>query len=53
MRYLAAVAIATLVTVAGLAVHSVGFEKQSSPTTTQLAARLAQSVDPFLHQSGG
>ena len=53
MRYLAAVAVAAFVTVAGLAVHSVGFEKQSTPSTTQLAARLAQSVDPFLLQSGG
>ena len=58
MRYLAAIAIAiaAFVAGAGLAVHSVGslpLEKQSTPTTTQLAARLAQSVDPFLLQSGG
>jgi hypothetical protein len=56
MRYPAAIAIAAFVAGAGLAVHSVGslpLEKQSTPTTTQLAARLAQSVDPFLLQSGG
>ena len=57
MRYLAAIAIAAFVAGAGLAVCSVGSlppEKQSTPTATQLAAaRLAQSVDPFLLQSGG
>ena len=58
MRYLAAIAIAiaAFVAGAGLAVYSVGslpLEKQSTPATTQLAARLAQSVDPLLLQSGG
>ena len=56
IKYLAAIAIAVLVAGAGLAVHSVGslpLEKQSTPTATQLAARLAQSVDPFLLRSGG
>ena len=57
MRYPAAIAIAAFVAGAGLAVYSVGSlppEKQSTtPTATQLAARLAQSVDPFLLQSGG
>jgi hypothetical protein len=56
MRYLAAIAMAAFVAGAGLAVYSVGSlpsEKQSTPTATQLAARLAQSVDPFLLQSGG
>jgi len=56
MRYLSAIAIAAFVAGAGLAVYSVGSlpsEKQSTPTGTQLAARLAQSVDPFLLQSGG
>jgi hypothetical protein len=56
MRYLAAIAIAVFVAGAGLAVYSVGSlpsEKQSTPTGTQLAARLAQSVEPFLPQSGG
>ena len=56
MRYLTAIAIAAFVACAGLAVYSVGsppLEKQSTPTATQLAARLAQSVDPFLLQSGG
>jgi hypothetical protein len=55
MRYLAALAIAAFVAGVGLAVHSVGSlppEKQSTPAATQLAARLAQSVDPFLRQSG-
>ncbi len=40
----------TFVAGAGLAVYSVGSlppEKQSTPTATQLAARLAESVDPF------
>jgi hypothetical protein len=56
MRYPAAIAIAAFVAGAGLAVYSVGSlppEKQSTPTATQLAARLAQSMDPFLLQSGG
>ena len=56
MRYPAAIAIAAFVAGAGLAVYSVGslpLEKQSTPATTQLAARLAQSVDPFLIPSGG
>ena len=56
MRYLIAIAIAAFVTGVGLAVNSVGslpVEKQATPTATQLAARLAQSVDPFLLQSGG
>jgi hypothetical protein len=54
MRYL--VAIAIVVAGTGLAVYSVGSlpaEQQSTPTATQLATRLAQSVDPFLLQSGG
>jgi hypothetical protein len=56
MRYLSAIAIAAFVAGVGLAVYSVGSlppDKQSTPTGTQLAARLAQSVDPFLLQSGG
>jgi hypothetical protein len=56
MRYLAAIAIAAFVAGTGLAVHSVGSlppDKQSTPAATQLAARLAESVDPFLRQSGG
>ncbi len=56
MRYLSAIAIAAFVAGVGLAVYSVGPlppEKQSTPTGTQLAARLAQCVDPFLLQSGG
>ncbi len=56
MRYLAAIAIAAFVAGAGLAVYSADSlppEKQSTPTATQLAALLAQSVDPFLVQSGG
>jgi multisubunit Na+/H+ antiporter MnhC subunit len=56
MRYQATIAIAVIVAGAGLAVYSVGSlppEKQSTPTVTQLATRLAQSVDPFVPQSGG
>ena len=56
MRYLPAIAIAAFVAGAGLAVHSVGSllpDKQSTSAATQLAARLAESVDPFLLQSGG
>jgi hypothetical protein len=57
IKYLAAIAIAALVAGAGLAVHSVGSlppEKQSTPAATQLVATLlAESVDPFLHRSGG
>ena len=52
IEYLAAVAIVAVA--AGLAVHSVGSlppEKQSTPA--QLATRLAESVDPFLHRTGG
>ena len=52
IKYLPAIAIAAFV--AGLAVHSVGSlppEKQSTPAAAQLA--LAESVDPFLHWSGG
>ena len=52
IEYLAAIAIAAVA--AGLAVHSVGSrspEKQSTPAAAQLA--LAESVDPFLHWSGG
>jgi hypothetical protein len=56
MRYLATIAIAVTVAGAGLAIYSVGSlppEQQSTPTVTQLATRLAQSVDPFLLQSSG
>jgi len=52
IEYLAAIAIAAFV--AGLAVHSVGSlppGKQSTPAAAQLA--LAESLDPFLHRSGG
>ena len=52
MRYLAAIAIAAFVAGAGLMVYSadgVG----SLPSEKQLVARLAQSVEPFLPQSGG
>ena len=54
IEYLAAVAIVAVA--AGLAVHSVGSlppQKQSTPAATQLAALLADSVDPFLYRSGG
>jgi len=54
-KYLAAIAIAAVVAGTGLAVHSVGPlppEKQSTPAAAQ-ATLLAESVDPFLHRSGG
>ena len=57
IKYLAAIAIAAVVAGTGLAVHSVGSlppEKQSTPAAaTQLATLLAESVDPFVHRSGG
>ena len=52
IEYLAAIVI--VAAGAGLAVHSVGSlppEKQSTPAATQLAALLAESVDPFLLRS--
>jgi hypothetical protein len=55
IEYLAAIAIAAAVA-GGLAVHSIGSlppEKQSTPAAAQLATLLAESVDPFLHRSGG
>lgn len=54
-EYLAAVAIAALVACTGLAATSLGSpstQMQSTPTM-QVADRLAASVDPFLHRSGG
>ena len=54
IEYLAAIAIAAVVAGTGMAVHSVGSlppEKQSTPVAAQLA--LAESVDPFLHRTGG
>jgi hypothetical protein len=56
IEYLAAIAIAAFAAGSGLAVYSVGSlpsEKQSTPAATQLATLLAESVDPFLHGSGG
>jgi len=56
IEYLAAIAIAAFAAGSGLAVYSVGSlppEKQFTPAATQLAALLAESVDPFLHRSGG
>ena len=56
IEYLAAIAIAAFAAGAGLAVHSVGSlppEKQSVPAAAPLATLLADSVDPFLLQSGG
>jgi hypothetical protein len=55
IEYLAAITIAAFVA-GGLAVHSLGSlppEKQSTPAAAQLATLLAESVDPFLHPSGG
>jgi hypothetical protein len=54
--YLAAIAIAVLAACTGLAVNSLGSlppEKQSAPTATQVADRLAGSMDQFLMRSGG
>jgi len=54
IEYLAAIVI--VAAGAGLAIHSVGSlppGKQSTPATAQLATVLAESVDPFLHRSGG
>ena len=54
IEYLAAIAIIAACT--GLAVHSVGSlptDRQSTIDATQLATLLAESVDPFLHRSGG
>jgi hypothetical protein len=56
IEYLAAIVIAAFAIGTGLAVHSVSSlppEKQSTPAVAQLATRLAESVDPFLLQSGG
>ena len=56
IEYLVAIVIAAFAAGTGLAVHSVGSlppEKQSTPAAAQLATRLAESVDPFLLQSGG
>jgi len=54
IKYLAAIAI--VAAGAGLAGHSVGSlppAKQPTPAATPLATLLAESVDPFLHRSGG
>ena len=51
-----AVAIVAVVAATGLAVHSGGSlptEKQSTHVAAQLATRLAESADPFLHRTGG
>jgi hypothetical protein len=58
-KYLAAIAIATLAAGAWFAVHSVQSQRmgltaqQLAPPATQVAARLAESVDPFLPRSSG
>jgi hypothetical protein len=56
-EYLAAIAIVVVLAAGtGLAVNSVGslpLEKQSTPAATQVADRLAVSVDPFLVRSSG
>ena len=52
IEYLAAIAIVAAGT--GLAiVGSLPPEKQSTPVAAQMATRLAESVDPFLHPTGG
>ena len=53
IEYLAAIAIAAFAAGSGLAVGSLPPEKQSTPAATQLATLIAESVDPFLHRSGG
>jgi hypothetical protein len=56
IEYLAASAIAAFAIGTGLAVHSVSSlppEKQSTPAAAQVATVLAESLDPFLHRSGG
>ncbi|WGS23011.1 MULTISPECIES: hypothetical protein [unclassified Bradyrhizobium] len=56
IEYLAAIAIAAFTAGAALVVHPVGaltLEKQSTPAVTQVADRLAASVDTFLHRPGG
>ncbi|WP_164937397.1 hypothetical protein [Bradyrhizobium nanningense] len=55
IEYLSAIVIAVLAAGTGLAVNSIGSlpsDMQSTPTM-QVADRLAASVDPFLHRSGG
>jgi hypothetical protein len=55
-EYLATIAIAVLAACTALAVNSLGSlppEKQSTPAATQVADRLAASVDPFLMRTGG
>ncbi len=55
IEYLSAIMIAVLAAGTWLAVNSIGSlpsEKQSTPNT-QVADRLAASVDPFLLRSGG
>lgn len=54
--YLSAIVIAVLAAGIGLAVNSLGSlptEQQSTPAATQVADRLAMSMDPFLMRSGG
>jgi hypothetical protein len=56
IEYLAAIAVAALAAGTGLAVNYVGSlppEKQSTPAAAQLTTLLAESVDPFLHRTGG
>ena len=54
IEYLAAIAIAAFVAGTGLAVHSVGsLPPESTAVAAQMATRLAESTDPFLHRTGG
>jgi hypothetical protein len=61
IKYLVALMIATFAGGAWFAVHSVESQRigllmpaeQPAPPVTQVAVRLAESMDPFLHQSGG
>jgi|EndMetStandDraft_9_1072997.scaffolds.fasta_scaffold2125673_1 hypothetical protein len=59
-KYLVAILIATFAGGAWFAVHSVQSQRidltsaeQLAPPATQVAVRLAESVDPFLSRSGG
>ncbi len=56
IEYFSAIVIAVLAVGTGLAVNSLGSlptEQQSTPAATQVADRLALSMDPFLMRSGG
>lgn len=56
IEYLSAIVIAVLAAGLGLTVNSLGSlptERRSTPAATQVADRIATSMDPFLMRSGG